>query len=104
MGFDPIWLGVMIAVNLQTSFLTALRICLFYLRGVAGYSQHSRDLYRCFTLCLNPAVTVVLMWRWPNLVLWLPGVWGDNHRANLSALMRRPGGPFSGQILEAACP
>ena len=36
MGFDPIWLGVMIAVNLQTSFLTPpFGFSLFYLRGVA---------------------------------------------------------------------
>ena len=36
MGFDPVWLGVMMAINLQTSFLTPpFGFALFYLRGVA---------------------------------------------------------------------
>ena len=35
MGVDPVWLGVMMAINLQTSFLTPLRFALFYLRGAA---------------------------------------------------------------------
>ena len=47
MGFDPIWLGVMIAVNLQTSFLTPpFGFALFYLRGVADESVATSDIYR----------------------------------------------------------
>jgi len=47
MGFDPVWLGVMIAVNLQTSFLTPpFGFALFYLRGVADESVATSDIYR----------------------------------------------------------
>ena len=47
MGIDPIWLGVMIAINLQTSFLTPpFGFALFYLRGVAPDSVETTDIYR----------------------------------------------------------
>jgi hypothetical protein len=48
MGLDPLWLGIMIAMNLQTSFLTPpFGFALFYLRGVAPDSiQHGHDLPR----------------------------------------------------------
>jgi tripartite ATP-independent transporter DctM subunit len=47
MGIDPIWLGIMIAVNLQTSFLTPpFGFALFYLRGVAPKSVMTADIYR----------------------------------------------------------
>ena len=47
MGVDPIWLGIMIAVNLQTSFLTPhFGFALFYLRGVAPASIKTSEIYR----------------------------------------------------------
>ncbi len=47
MGVDPIWFGVLIAVNLQTSFLTPpFGFSLFYLRGVAPESVRTADIYR----------------------------------------------------------
>ena len=47
MGVDPVWFGVMIAVNLQTSFLTPpFGFSLFYLRGVAPASVGTMDIYR----------------------------------------------------------
>jgi TRAP-type mannitol/chloroaromatic compound transport system permease large subunit len=47
MGVDPIWFGVMIAVNLQTSFLTPpFGFSLFYLRGVAPEGVRTADIYR----------------------------------------------------------
>ena len=47
MGFDPVWLGIMIAVNLQTSFLTPpFGFALFYLRGVASDEVSTGALYR----------------------------------------------------------
>ncbi len=47
MGLDPVWLGVMIAINLQTSFLTPpFGFALFYLRGVAPDSVRTGDIYR----------------------------------------------------------
>lgn len=74
MGVDPIWLGIMIAVNLQTSFLTPpFGFALFYLRGVAPPSIRTSDIYRgvipfiILQLCL-----LVIMSIWPGLVTWLP--------------------------------
>jgi TRAP-type mannitol/chloroaromatic compound transport system permease large subunit len=47
MGVDPIWFGVLIAVNLQTSFLTPpFGFSLFYLRGVAPEGVRTSDIYR----------------------------------------------------------
>jgi tripartite ATP-independent transporter DctM subunit len=46
-GFDPMWLGVVIGVNLQTSFLTPpFGFALFYLRGVAPPEIKTTDIYR----------------------------------------------------------
>ncbi len=47
MGFDPVWLGILMAINLQTSFLTPpFGFSLFYLRGVADESIKTTDIYR----------------------------------------------------------
>ncbi|WP_041521871.1 TRAP transporter large permease [Gilvimarinus agarilyticus] len=76
MGIDPIWLGIMIAINLQTSFLTPpFGFALFYLRGVAPDSVATADIYRgvapfiALQLSLLAALAV-----WPELVTWLPSV------------------------------
>jgi TRAP-type mannitol/chloroaromatic compound transport system permease large subunit len=46
-GFDPVWLGVILAVNLQTSFLTPpFGFSLFYLRGVAPPEIATTTIYR----------------------------------------------------------
>ena len=47
LGVDPVWLGILIAVNLQTSFLTPpFCFSLFYLRGVADESIKTTDIYK----------------------------------------------------------
>ena len=47
MGFDPVWLAILIAINLQTSFLTPpFGFSLFYLRGVADESIETKQIYR----------------------------------------------------------
>ncbi|HEY5558493.1 MAG TPA: TRAP transporter large permease subunit [Steroidobacteraceae bacterium] len=76
MGMDPVWLGVMIAINLQTSFLTPpFGFALFYLRGVAPPAVRTADIYRGAVpfIVLQIAMLVVL-WFWPRLVTWLPGL------------------------------
>ncbi len=76
LGVDPIWLGVLIAVNLQTSFLTPpFGFALFYLRGVAPQSVSSKTIYRG----VMPFVTLQLcllgfLCLWPKLATWLPSV------------------------------
>ncbi len=76
MGLDPIWLGVMIAMNLQTSFLTPpFGFALFYLRGVAPPEVRTADIYRGIV----PFVAIQLgmlgvLALFPRLVTWLPEV------------------------------
>ncbi len=76
MGLDPVWLGVMIAVNLQTSFLTPpFGFALFYLRGVAPPEVTTADLYRGAIPFIGiQLLMLVLLWFWPALATWLPGV------------------------------
>lgn len=74
MGLDPVWLGVMIAVNLQTSFLTPpFGFALFYLRGVAPPSVTSGDIYRgAVPFIILQLLLLVLLWYYPAVVTWLP--------------------------------
>ena len=74
MGFDPIWLGIMIAVNLQTSFLTPpFGFALFYLRGVTPKSITTTNIYRgVMPFIAIQAMLLVVLTLWPNLVTWLP--------------------------------
>ena len=75
MGLDPIWLGIMIALNLQTSFLTPpFGFALFYLRGVAPESVPTSAIYRGVVpfIVLQLALMLTLA-VWPQLVTWLPG-------------------------------
>ncbi|MCA1770031.1 MAG: TRAP transporter large permease subunit [Halomonas sp.] len=76
MGVDPIWLGIMIAVNLQTSFLTPpFGFALFYLRGVTPESVPTSAIYRgvipfiALQLCMLLALAL-----FPALATWLPSV------------------------------
>lgn len=74
MGVDPIWLGIMIAINLQTSFLTPpFGFALFYLRGVASESISTLSIYRgVIPFIVIQLLVIVLLWRWPQLATWLP--------------------------------
>jgi tripartite ATP-independent transporter DctM subunit len=76
MGLDPIWLGIMIALNLQTSFLTPpFGFALFYLRGVAPDSLPTSAIYRGVIPFIMIQLTVlVALWFWPSMATWLPGV------------------------------
>jgi tripartite ATP-independent transporter DctM subunit len=74
MGLDPVWLGIMIAINLQTSFLTPpFGFALFYLRGVAPPEVTTPQIYRG----VIPFVAIqlfawLLLSIFPDLVTWLP--------------------------------
>ena len=76
MGLDPVWLGIMIAINLQTSFLTPpFGFALFYLRGVAPASITTRDIYRgVMPFIAIQLVMLGLLALWPALATWLPGL------------------------------
>ncbi|MCZ8310183.1 MAG: TRAP transporter large permease subunit [Magnetospirillum sp.] len=74
MDIDPIWLGVMIAVNLQTSFLTPpFGFSLFYLRGVAPASVRTSDIYRGIVpFVILQLIGLGLVVAFPALATWLP--------------------------------
>ncbi|WP_226644021.1 TRAP transporter large permease [Microbulbifer variabilis] len=76
MGLDPVWLGIMIAINLQTSFLTPpFGFALFYLRGVAPSSVATSAIYRgVMPFIAIQLLILCLLALWPALVTWLPGV------------------------------
>ncbi|WP_339671245.1 TRAP transporter large permease subunit [Dasania marina] len=76
MGVDPIWLGIMIAVNLQTSFLTPpFGFALFYLRGVAPESVHTSDIYRgVIPFVVIQLLLLLALACYPELATWLPTI------------------------------
>ena len=76
MGLDPVWLGVMIAINLQTSFLTPpFGFALFYLRGVAPDTVETSDMYYGVAPFIFLQVLLMLMLsQWPQLATWLPSL------------------------------
>ena len=75
MGLDPVWLGIMIAINLQTSFLTPpFGFALFYLRGVAPPSVSTAQIYRGAVPFVGiQLLALLLLAIFPELVTWLPG-------------------------------
>ncbi|MDX1400011.1 MAG: TRAP transporter large permease subunit, partial [Oceanospirillum sp.] len=80
MGLDPIWLGIMMAINLQTSFLTPpFGFALFYLRGVAPASVPTSAIYKGVIPFILIQVSMLLaLTIWPELATWLPSViYGD---------------------------
>ncbi len=74
LGADPVWLGVMIAVNLQTSFLTPpFGFALFYLRGVAPASVPTSAIYRgAAPFVFLQLALLALLWWLPAAATWLP--------------------------------
>ena len=76
MGVDPIWLGILIAVNLQTSFLTPpFGFALFYLRGVAPASVNTAEIYRGVVPFIGLQVLVLgALLLWPEMATWLPAL------------------------------
>jgi len=74
MNVDPVWLGVMIGVNLQTSFLTPpFGFSLFYLRGVAPPGVSTLHIYKgVIPFILLQVLMLFILSLWPQLATWLP--------------------------------
>ena len=74
MGLDPVWLGVMIAINLQTSFLTPpFGFALFYLRGVAPKEVTTMHIYKgVIPFIIIQLIGLGLIAYWPGIATWLP--------------------------------
>ncbi len=75
-SMSPVWLGIMMAINLQTSFLTPpFGFALFYLRGVAPDSVRTMDIYRgIIPFVIIQLFALVLLWFLPGVATWLPSV------------------------------
>ena len=76
MGLDPVWLGIMMAINLQTSFLTPpFGFALFYLRGVAPPEVRTADIYRgAVPFIFIQVLALIILAAFPSLATWLPEV------------------------------
>ena len=74
LGHDPVWLGIMFAINLQTSFLTPpFGFSLFYLRGAAPDEITTSQIYLgVLPFIALQAIGVALIWSLPSLATWLP--------------------------------
>ncbi|GGK41212.1 TRAP transporter large permease [Salinarimonas ramus] len=74
LGVDPVWLGVMVGVNLQTSFLTPpFGFALFYLRGVAPPSVSTGTIYKgIIPFVLLQIGALAILFAFPEIVTWLP--------------------------------
>ncbi|GHA34604.1 C4-dicarboxylate ABC transporter [Devosia pacifica] len=79
LGLDPVWLGVMVGVNLQTSFLTPpFGFALFYLRGVAPPTVSTGMIYRgAVPFVILQIIGLALLFAFPDLITWLPDVLYD---------------------------
>ncbi|UYQ71220.1 TRAP transporter large permease subunit [Pelagibacterium flavum] len=76
LGIDPIWLGVMVGVNLQTSFMTPpFGFSLFYLRGVAPNRVTTGMIYRgAIPFVAIQILAIALLFMFPQLITWLPSI------------------------------
>ncbi|MDB9972178.1 TRAP transporter large permease subunit [Alphaproteobacteria bacterium] len=76
MDINPLWFAIMIAVNLQTSFLTPpFGFALFYLRGVAPKSVLTTDIYKgAIPFVIIQILMLVILSIFPQLATWLPSI------------------------------
>ena len=76
MDINPLWFGIMIAVNLQTSFLTPpFGFALFYFRGIAPASIKTTDIYKgVMPFVAIQLIVLLLIAKFPQIALWLPEI------------------------------
>ena len=76
MGVDPLWFAIMIAINLQTSFLTPpFGFALFYLRGVAPKHVLTTQIYKgAMPFVFIQLLMLIILWLYPELATYLPKV------------------------------
>ncbi len=76
LGFDPVWLAILMAINLQTSFLTPpFGFALFYLRGVAPREMQTTQIYKgVIPYIIIQIFMMLILVAWPSLATWLPNM------------------------------
>ena len=75
-GADPLWLGILISLNLQTSFLTPpFGFSLFFLRGVAPNEIQTRNMYKGVIPFIGIQVmAIIIVALFPSIATWLPNL------------------------------
>ena len=81
LGIDLLWFAVLIAINLQTSFLTPpFGFSLFYLKAVAPVEVRIQDIYSgIIPFVLIQVITIIILVLMPELVTWLPDLMDKLH-------------------------
>lgn len=76
LDFDPVWLAIMMAINLQTSFLTPpFGFALFYLRGVASRALKTTEIYKgVIPFIIIQVIMMLILAFFPSLATWLPNL------------------------------
>ncbi len=108
LGVDPLWLGILISVNLQTSFLTPpFGFALFYLRGAADRSVPTTVIWRgAMPFVALQLIGLGLIWLVPEIATWLPGVLfpstasGGGEGVSLDQFMAPPTAPLPSTSLD----
>jgi TRAP-type mannitol/chloroaromatic compound transport system permease large subunit len=73
-GIDPLFFGVLVALNIQTSFLTPpMAMSAFYLKGVAPHIKLTEIFVGILPFLFMVFVAMVLFYTFPAIGLWLPG-------------------------------
>ena len=97
-GIDPVFFGVIVGLNLQTSFLSPpVAMAAFYLKGVAPPSVTLEDIFKgCMPYIYIVLVTMVLVYAFPSLVTWLPEyLYGGDSGPPAVSMEAPPAGGFT---------
>jgi TRAP-type mannitol/chloroaromatic compound transport system permease large subunit len=75
-GIDPIFFGVLVALNLQTAFLSPpMAMSAFYLKGISPPHVTLAEIFRgCMPFMIMVVISMVMLYVWPGIALWLPSV------------------------------
>ena len=75
-GIDPLFFGILVALNLQTSFLTPpMAMAAYYLKGIAPPHVQLMQIFKgCMPFLAMVFIAMILMYVFPGIALWLPGV------------------------------
>ena len=78
LGFDPVWFGVLMLINLEMGQITPpFGMLLFVMKGVALAKITIQEIcWAAFPYIIFDIIVMVMIVIWPSLVLWLPGLIG----------------------------
>ena len=71
---DPLFFGILVALNLQTSFMTPpMAMAAYYLKGVAPPQVQLMEIFKgCFPFLAVVILAMVILYNFPQIALWLP--------------------------------